>query len=84
MLVLPFFIFNDSYSFYFDYAYFKKIREFKIYSCWIGDLCISLLFKRSILALGKTGRIPMILSIWTPIIALGLFTFVGILQINEK
>ena len=36
------------------------------------------------LALGKTGRIPITLSIWTPIIALSLFTFAGILQINEK
>jgi lipopolysaccharide export system permease protein len=36
------------------------------------------------LALGKTGRIPITLSIWTPIITLSLFTFAGILQINEK
>ena len=36
------------------------------------------------LALGKTDKIPLILSIWVPIIALSLFTFIGVLQINEK
>ena len=36
------------------------------------------------LALGQIGRIPLILSVWAPIIALSLFTFIGVLQINEK
>ena len=36
------------------------------------------------IALGKTDRIPLTLAIWTPIIALSLFTFIGVLQINEK
>ena len=36
------------------------------------------------LALGKTDRIPLILSIWTPIIALSFFTIIGVIQINEK
>ena len=36
------------------------------------------------LALGQTDRIPLILSIWSPIIALSFFTFMGVLQINEK
>ena len=36
------------------------------------------------LALGKTDRIPLILSIWTPIIALSFFTLIGVIQINEK
>ena len=38
----------------------------------------------NIIALGKIDRIPINLGIWSPIIALSLFTFVGILQINEK
>ena len=41
-------------------------------------------FKDLSLALGKTDRIPLILSIWTPIITLSFFTFVGVIQINEK
>ncbi len=41
-------------------------------------------FKDLSLALGKTDRIPLILSIWTPVIALSFFTLVGVIQINEK
>lgn len=41
-------------------------------------------FKDLSLALGKTDRIPMILSIWAPVIVLSFFSFIGILQINEK
>tara|TARA_Y100000768_G_C23945135_1_gene667175 strand:+ start:36 stop:1124 length:1089 start_codon:yes stop_codon:yes gene_type:complete len=41
-------------------------------------------FKDLSLALGKTSRIPLILSIWTPVMTLSFFTFVGIIQINEK
>ena len=36
------------------------------------------------LALGQTDRVPLILAIWAPIIALSFFTFIGVLQINEK
>ena len=41
-------------------------------------------FKDLSLALGLTDRVPLILAIWSPILALGLFTFIGLLQINEK
>ena len=36
------------------------------------------------LALGQIDRIPLILSIWAPVIALSFFTFIGVLQINEN
>ena len=29
-------------------------------------------------------KVPLVLSIWAPILALSLFTFVGVIQINEK
>ena len=41
-------------------------------------------FKDLSLALGKTDRIPLILSIWTPVITLSFFTLIGVIQINEK
>ncbi len=41
-------------------------------------------FKDLSIALGKTNRIPLILSVWAPAIALSFFTFIGVLQINEK
>jgi lipopolysaccharide export LptBFGC system permease protein LptF len=53
----------------------------------ILGLIISVLvyyFKDLSIALGRTDRIPLILSVWAPVIALSLFTFIGVLQINEK
>lgn len=48
-------------------------------------LCIIIYYLKDLsLALGKTDRIPLILSIWTPIIALSFFALIGVIQINEK
>ena len=41
-------------------------------------------FKEFSLSLGQTDRIPLILAVWAPVIALSFFTFIGVLQINEK
>ena len=41
-------------------------------------------FKDLSIALGQTGRISLILSIWIPLIAIGLFCSIGVIQINEK
>ncbi len=47
--------------------------------------CVSVFyFKDLSFALGQTDRIPLILSVWSPVIALSLFAFIGVLQINEK
>ena len=35
-------------------------------------------------ALGQTNRIPLSLSVWIPVLSIGIFSFIGILQINEK
>tara|TARA_B100001121_G_scaffold292977_1_gene295145 strand:+ start:7460 stop:8548 length:1089 start_codon:yes stop_codon:yes gene_type:complete len=62
----------------------KKSNNFKFI---ITGLIISVFvfyFKDLSLALGQTDRIPLILSIWSPVIALSFFTFIGVLQINEK
>ncbi len=48
-------------------------------------LCITVFYLKDLsLALGQTDRIPLILSVWSPVIALGFFSFIGVLQINEK
>ena len=56
-----------------------KIIIFGIFSCvliyYLKDLSI---------ALGQTNRIPITLAYWMPIIIIGLFSSIGILQINEK
>ncbi len=41
-------------------------------------------FKDLSLALGQIDRIPLVLAIWAPVLALSFFTFIGVLQINEK
>ena len=57
----------------------SKIIIFSIFTCviiyYLKDLSI---------ALGQTNRIPFTLAYWVPIIIVGMFSFVGILQINEK
>jgi LPS export ABC transporter permease LptG len=41
-------------------------------------------FKDLSLALGKTDRISLSLAAWIPVVVIGLFSSIGILQINEK
>ena len=41
-------------------------------------------FKDLSLALGQTNRISLSLAAWIPVTAIGLFSLIGILQINEK
>ncbi len=41
-------------------------------------------FKNFSMALGVTERIPLEISVWSPIIILTLFCSVGVIQINEK
>ena len=47
--------------------------------------CILIYYLKDLsIALGKTNRIPLIFATWMPIIILGIFCSIGILQINEK
>ena len=41
-------------------------------------------FKDLSIALGQTEKISLALSVWMPVIIIGLFCSIGILQINEK
>ena len=41
-------------------------------------------FKDLSIALGETGKINLILSIWMPVILISLFCLIGVIQINEK
>jgi len=41
-------------------------------------------FKDLSIALGRADKIGSILSVWVPVIAVGLFCSIGIIQINEK
>ncbi len=52
----------------------------------IGLIIIVLVFyfKDLSIALGQTDRIPLILAVWAPVLALSFFASIGVLQINEK
>ena len=62
----------------------KRSDNFKFIIIGLVTTVLIFYFKDLSLALGQTDRIPLILSVWAPVIALSLFTFVGVLQINEK
>ena len=47
--------------------------------------CVVIYFlSQASLALGQTQRISLELAVWIPLIAIGLFCSIGVLQINEK
>ena len=85
MLTLPFFLFlMTAIASILTMNTLKKSDNLRFI---VLGLIISVLvyyFKDLSIALGQTDRIPLALSIWAPIIALSLFTFIGVLQINEK
>ena len=85
MLVFPFFLFlMTGIASILTMHTLKKSENIKFIIVGIITCVLVYYLKDLSLALGKTGRVPIILSIWSPIIALSLFTFMGILQINEK
>ncbi len=85
MLVFPFFLFlMTAIASILTMHTLKRSENLKF--IFVGLIvCILVYYLKDLfLALGKTGRIPIVLSIWSPIITLGFFTLVGLLQINEK
>ncbi len=85
MLSLPFFLFMmTALAAILTLNTLKKSDNLKFII--VGLLVSVLIFylKDLSIALGQTERIPLILAVWAPVIALSLFTFIGVLQINEK
>ena len=62
----------------------KKSNNFKLIIFGLITCVLTFYFKDLSLALGQTDRIPLVLAIWAPVMALSFFTFIGVLQINEK
>jgi len=62
----------------------KKSNNFKFIIVGLLSTVLIFYFKDLSIALGQTDRIPLILSIWAPVMALGIFISIGVLQINEK
>ena len=85
MLSLPFFLFlMTALASIFTMNTLKKSENFKLISLGLIT-CVSTFYLNDLsLALGLTERIPIVLAIWAPVLALSFFTFIGVLQINEK
>ncbi|MBD1138612.1 LptF/LptG family permease [Pelagibacterales bacterium SAG-MED41] len=85
LLVIPFFLFiMTALASILTLNTLKKSDSFKFIALGLILTVIIYYIKDLSLALGQIDRIPLILSVWSPIIAISLFTFVGVLQINEK
>ena len=85
MLSLPFFLFlMTALASIFTLNSLKKADNFKLISLGLVTCVLTFYLKDLSLALGQTDRIPIILAVWNPILALTLFTFIGVFQINEK
>ena len=85
MLSLPFFLFlMTSLASILTMNTLKRSDNLKFIVLGLIISVLMFYFKDLSLALGQTGRIPLILAVWAPVIALSLFTFIGVLQINEK
>ena len=84
-LTLPFFLFlMTALAAILTFNTLKKSDNIKFTMIGLITSIIIFYFKDLSLALGQTERIPLILSIWAPILALSFFIFIGVLQINEK
>ena len=85
MLVFPFFLFlMTGIASILTMHTLKTSDSFKFIIVGLITCIFVYYLKDLSIALGKTGRLPIILSIWSPVITLSFFTFIGILQINEK
>ena len=62
----------------------KKSNNFVFYVSGIITCVAIYYFKDLSLALGQTNRISLTLAAWIPVVVVGLFSSIGILQINEK
>ena len=62
----------------------NKSDNFKLIVLGLLTCLITFYFKDLSLALGQTEKISLNLAVWSPVLALCFFVFIGVLQINEK
>ena len=85
MLSMPFFLFMmTSLASILTMNTLKKSNNFIFIIVGLIACVAIYYFKDLSLALGQTNRISLSLAVWIPVVTLGLFTSIGILQINEK
>ena len=85
MMSIPFFLFiMTSLASILTMNTLRKSNNFAYIFSGLITCVVIYYFKDLSLALGQTNRISLSLSAWIPIISIGLFSSIGILQINEK
>ncbi len=85
MLSLPFFLFiMTALASILTMNTLKKSNNFTFIVTGLIACVAIYYFKDLSLALGQTNRISLSLAAWIPVTAIGLFSSIGILQINEK
>lgn len=85
MLSMPFFLFiMTSLACILMMNTLKRTKNVKIIIIGLIVCVIIYYLKDLSLALGQTNRIPLLSASWVPIIAISLFSTIGMLQINEK
>ena len=85
MLSMPFFLFiMTSLASILIMGTLKRSKNMKIVIFGL-IICVLIYYLKDLsIALGQTNRIPLALASWVPIIVISMFSFVGILQINER
>ncbi len=85
MLSLPFFLFMmTALAAILTMSTLKQSNSFTYIVVGIIACVAVYYFKDLSLALGKTDRVSLSLAAWIPVAVIGLFSSIGILQINEK
>jgi len=85
MLSMPFFLFiMTSLASILSMGTLKKSNSLAFIAVGLIACVAIYYFKDLSLALGQTNRISLSLAVWIPVIAIGLFSSIGVLQINEK
>ena len=85
MLSLPFFLFMmTALASILTMNTLKKSNNFTFIVVGLIACVAVYYFKDLSLALGKTDRISLSMAAWIPVAVIGLFSSIGILQINEK
>ena len=85
LLSLPFFLFiMTAVASILTMNTLKRSNNFTFVVVGLITCVLIYFFKDLSLALGQTNRISLSLAAWIPIIAVGLFSSIGILQINEN
>ena len=85
MMSIPFFLFiMTALASILTMNTLKKSNNFTYILTGLVTCVIIYYFKDLSLALGQTNRISLSLASWIPVVAIGLFSSIGILQINEN